>query len=48
MLKNVGYDSEVWSGFAFGLGIERLAMMRYRIGDIRWLYENDVRFLAQF
>ena len=48
VLKNVGYDSEVWSGFAFGLGIERLAMMRYRIGDIRWLYENDVRFLAQF
>ena len=48
VLKNVGYDSEIWSGFAFGLGIERLAMMRYRIGDIRWLYENDVRFLAQF
>ena len=48
VLKNVGYDPEIWSGFAFGLGIERLAMMRYRIGDIRWLYENDVRFLAQF
>ena len=48
VLKNVGYDPEVWSGFAFGFGIERLAMMRYRIADIRWLYENDVRFLAQF
>lgn len=48
VLKNVGYDPEIWSGFAFGMGIERLAMMRYRIGDIRWLYENDVRFLAQF
>ncbi len=48
VLRNVGYDPEVWSGFAFGMGIERLAMMRYRIGDIRWLYENDVRFLAQF
>ncbi len=48
VLKNVGYDPEVWSGFAFGMGIERLAMLRYRIGDIRWLYENDVRFLEQF
>ncbi len=48
VLKNVGYDPEIWSGFAFGFGIERLAMMRYRIADIRWLYENDVRFLAQF
>ncbi|MBR2508355.1 MAG: phenylalanine--tRNA ligase subunit alpha [Lentisphaeria bacterium] len=48
VLRNVGYDPEVWSGFAFGLGIERLAMLRYRIGDIRYLYENDVRFLQQF
>lgn len=48
VLKNVGYDPEVWSGFAFGFGIERLAMLRYRIGDIRYLYENDVRFLQQF
>lgn len=44
----VGYDPEQWTGFAFGLGIERIAMRRYGIGDIRWLYENDVRFLRQF
>ena len=48
VLRNVGYDPEIWSGFAFGLGLERLAMLRYRIGDIRYLYENDVRFLGQF
>ncbi len=48
VLRNVGYDPEIWSGYAFGLGIERLAMLRYRIGDIRYLYENDVRFLGQF
>ena len=48
VLKNVGYDPEKWSGFAFGLGIERLAMLRYRIPDLRFLYENDVRFLEQF
>ena len=47
-LKNVGYDPEVWSGYAFGMGIERLAMLRYRIPDLRLLYENDVRFLEQF
>ena len=47
-VKNVGYDPEKWSGFAFGLGIERLAMLRYRIPDLRFLYENDVRFLEQF
>ncbi len=48
VLHNVGYDPEIWSGFAFGLGIERLAMLRYRIPDLRLLYENDVRFLEQF
>ncbi len=48
VLRNVGYDPEVWSGFAFGLGLDRLAMLRYRINDIRYLYENDVRFLGQF
>jgi len=48
VLKNVGYDPEKWSGFAFGLGLERLAMLRYRIPDLRFLYENDVRFLEQF
>ncbi len=44
----VGYDPEQWTGWAFGLGVERIAMRRYGIEDIRWLYENDVRFLRQF
>ncbi len=48
VLKNVGIDPEEWTGFAFGMGIERIAMLRYRIPDIRLLYENDQRFLAQF
>ena len=48
VLETVGYDPEIWSGFAFGMGIERLAMLRHRIADIRWLYENDTRFLEQF
>ena len=48
VLKNVGYDPEIWSGYAFGLGLERLAMLRYRIPDLRLLYDNDVRFLEQF
>jgi phenylalanyl-tRNA synthetase alpha chain len=48
VLKNVGYDPELWSGYAFGMGVERIAMLRYRINDIRLLYENDVRFLEQF
>ncbi len=43
----VGYDPEEWTGFAFGLGIERIAMRKYGIPDIRWLYENDLRFLKQ-
>ncbi len=48
VFKNVGYDPEKVSGFAFGLGIERMAMIRYAIGDLRLLYDNDVRFLHQF
>jgi phenylalanyl-tRNA synthetase alpha chain len=48
VLKAVGIDAEVWSGYAFGLGIERIAMRRYGIPDIRWLFENDARFLRQF
>jgi len=48
VFKAVGYDPEQWTGFAFGLGIERIAMRRYGIEDIRWFYENDVRFLRQF
>ncbi len=48
VFENVGYDPEVWSGWAFGFGIERIAMIRYGINDIRLFYENDVRFLKQF
>jgi len=48
VFEAVGYDPEEWTGFAFGLGIERLAMRKYDIADIRWLFENDVRFLRQF
>lgn len=48
VFQNVGYDPEVWSGWAFGFGIERIAMIRYNITDIRLFYENDVRFLNQF
>jgi phenylalanyl-tRNA synthetase alpha chain len=44
----VGYDPEQLSGFAFGVGVERLAMLRHGIGDIRLFYENDLRFLRQF
>lgn len=43
----VGYDPTAVSGYAFGFGIERIAMIKYGIPDIRWLYENDVRFLSQ-
>ncbi|MBE3597579.1 MAG: phenylalanine--tRNA ligase subunit alpha [Limnochordaceae bacterium] len=48
VLRNVGYDPERVSGFAFGMGIERITMLRYGIEDIRLLYENDLRFLRQF
>jgi phenylalanyl-tRNA synthetase alpha chain len=48
VLKMVDYDPEEFSGFAFGLGIERIAMLRYGIDDIRLFYENDLRFLNQF
>ena len=48
VLSMAGHDPEIWSGYAFGLGIERIAMIRYRINDIRLLYENDIRFLKQF
>ncbi len=48
VFKMVGYDPEVYSGFAFGLGIERIAMLKYGIDDIRLYYENDLRFLSQF
>jgi phenylalanyl-tRNA synthetase alpha chain len=48
VFRQVGYDPERVSGYAFGMGVERIAMLRYRIPDIRLLYENDVRFLRQF
>jgi phenylalanyl-tRNA synthetase alpha chain len=44
----VDYDPEKWLGFAFGLGIERVAMLKYAINDIRLFFENDLRFLKQF
>jgi phenylalanyl-tRNA synthetase alpha chain len=48
VLENCGIDSKKYTGFAFGMGIERQAMLRYRINDIRLLFENDIRFLKQF
>ncbi|MCE9633537.1 MAG: phenylalanine--tRNA ligase subunit alpha [Methylophilales bacterium] len=48
VLKNVGIDSEQYLGFAFGLGVERLAMLRYGVNDLRLFFENDLRFLKQF
>jgi len=44
----VGYDPEIYSGYAFGMGVERIAMLKYRIDDIRLFYENDLKFLRQF
>ncbi|HPF34993.1 MAG TPA: phenylalanine--tRNA ligase subunit alpha [Candidatus Krumholzibacteria bacterium] len=48
VFKAAGYDPDAYTGFAFGLGIDRIAMLRYGIDDIRLLYENDLRFLQQF
>lgn len=48
VLKGVGIDPEVWSGFAFGVGIERLAMLKFGINDIRYFFMSDLRFLEQF
>jgi phenylalanyl-tRNA synthetase alpha chain len=48
VLEAVGYDPDRYSGFAFGMGIERVAMLKYDVGDIRLFYENDLRFLEQF
>ncbi len=48
VLINCGIDPNEYSGFAFGIGLERIAMMRYNIDDLRLLYENDIRFLSQF
>lgn len=48
VLKNVGYDTEEFTGFAFGMGVERIAMLKYGVSDIRLFFENDLRFLEQF
>ena len=47
VFRHVGYDPDKVSGYAFGFGVERIAMIKYGIPDIRWLYENDMRFLSQ-
>jgi phenylalanyl-tRNA synthetase alpha chain len=48
VFEAVGYDPERYTGYAFGMGVERIAMLKYRIDDIRLFYENDIRFLKQF
>ena len=48
VLRAGGYNPEELSGFAFGLGVERIAMLKYGINDLRLMYENDLRFLKQF
>jgi phenylalanyl-tRNA synthetase alpha chain len=48
VLEMSGIDSEKYSGYAFGIGVERIAMLKYDIDDIRLLYNNDLRFLEQF
>ncbi len=48
VFRQVGYDPEVYSGYAFGMGIERIAALKYGVDDLRLFYENDVRFLSQF
>ena len=48
VLEMCGIDPKVYTGFAFGVGLERIALLKYEIDDMRLLYENDVRFLKQF
>jgi phenylalanyl-tRNA synthetase alpha chain len=48
VLEMSGIDPEQYRGFAFGMGVERLAMLRYGVNDLRLFFENDLRFLAQF
>ena len=48
VFNNVGYDSKVWHGYAFGMGVERIAMLKHNIDDIRLFYKGDIRFLRQF
>ena len=44
VLENVGYDASKWNGYAFGMGVERMAMLKYKINDIRHFYNGDIRF----
>jgi len=48
VLRAVGLDPERWSGYAFGMGVDRFAMLRYGVNDLRLFFENDLRFLEQF
>ena len=48
VFENIGYDTDEYSGFAFGMGVERIAMLKYNIDDTRKFFENDIRFLRQF
>ncbi len=48
VLRNVGVDPDLYSGYAFGMGVERLAMLRYGVSDMRAFFDNDTRFLRQF
>ena len=48
VLVNVGYNPDIWHGYAFGMGIERIAMLKYNINDIRYFYNGDIRFMEQF
>jgi phenylalanyl-tRNA synthetase alpha chain len=48
VLKSSNIDPEIYSGYAFGMGIERIAMLKYQVKDLRYYFENDVRFLQQF
>jgi phenylalanyl-tRNA synthetase alpha chain len=48
LYENVGYEPDRYTGFAFGMGVERIAMLKYGIDDIRRFFDNDIRFLSQF
>lgn len=48
VFESVGYDPQIWHGYAFGIGVERMALLKYKIEDIRQFYQGDVRFLRQF